>query len=485
MSPDHVATHRLQLDPVVHPSLDDPVVTPLSEVLGGPPGIRSAGHPFWRPVRVLLVLTALTFSLCLVNQTSCYRSYWQDTALRYSHMCYSDLPYLYTARGFAERVWPYTDDPVLTARYPGMEYPVGISYFAYGSAWVTQVLSGSPDLDRRAQLAPDSMWGDREVIGEVRAFVAVSAVFLGLCALLATYFLAGVNPRRPWDAAGFALAPVLALSGVVNWDLTAVVLVAAALWAWSRDRPVLTGALIGLGTATKLYPLFLLGGVLVICVKERRWRELGYAFAAAAGSWLLVNAPAYLHGPERWRLFWQFNSERGADLGSLWFLWGQTRDTVFDTGTINTVSWIFFICWCLAVAVVGWSSPATPRLAQLGFLILAGFLIVNKVYSPQYVLWLLPLAALARPRWRDLLIWQAGEVFYFCCIWWYLGGHLEPAGGGTPGFYWLAIIVRIVAQLYLCGVIVRDLLRPRHDPVLDLAASAYPPLRPAHAETSR
>ena len=65
---------------------------------------------------------------------------------------------------------------------------------------------------------------------------------------------------------------------------------------------------------------------------------------------------------------------------------------------------------CLGVLVLGLRARRTPRIAQLAFLIVVGFLLVNKVYSPQYVLWLLPLAVLARPRWRDLLIWQAGEV---------------------------------------------------------------------------
>ncbi len=71
---------------------------------------------------------------------------------------------------------------------------------------------------------------------------------------------------------------------------------------------------------------------------------------------------------------------------------------------------------------------------------MAGFLLVNKVYSPQYVLWLLPLAVLARPRWRDQLIWQAGEVLYFAAVWWYLGGYLAPGGGADAGFYWVAIV---------------------------------------------
>ena len=76
--------------------------------------------------------------------------------------------------------------------------------------------------------------------------------------------------------------------------------------------------------------------------------------------------------------------------------------------------------------MLGLRAPETPRLAQLGFLVVAGFLLVNKVYSPQYVLWLLPLAVLARPRWRDQLIWQAGELLYFAAVWWYLGGYLAP-----------------------------------------------------------
>ena len=76
--------------------------------------------------------------------------------------------------------------------------------------------------------------------------------------------------------------------------------------------------------------------------------------------------------------------------------------------------------------MLGFRAPSTPRLAQLGFLVVAGFLLVNKVYSPQYVLWLLPLAVLARPRWRDQLVWQAGEVVYFASVWWYLGGDLAP-----------------------------------------------------------
>jgi uncharacterized membrane protein len=98
------------------------------------------------------------------------------------------------------------------------------------------------------------------------------------------------------------------------------------------------------------------------------------------------------------------------------------------------------------------------------------FLVVNKVYSPQYVLWLLPLAVLARPRWRDLLVWQVGELFYFAAVWWYLGGWLVDGRGSDVPTYELAIVVRVLAELYLAAMIVRDLWRPEHDPVRQVGA---------------
>jgi hypothetical protein len=50
-------------------------------------------------------------------------------------------------------------------------------------------------------------------------------------------------------------------------------------------------------------------------------------------------------------------------------------------------------------------------------------------------------------------------------VWWYLGGYLAPAGEGDPGTYWIAILLRMAAELYLVAFVVRDVLAPEHDPV--------------------
>jgi uncharacterized membrane protein len=303
------------------------------------------------------------------------------------------------------------------------------------------------------------------VVAETGLYFKVTAVLLAPFALLTAWFLAGVHRRRPWDAMLYAASPALALAGLINWDLLAVAAVAGALWAWSRNRPVLCGVLIGLGTATKLYPLFLLGALLVVCIRRRRLPAFAAATAAGAVTWLMVNAPVMAYGFEQWKVFWTFNDNRGADLGSLWLVWQQRGHTV-TPGLINAVSLWFFAAVCVGTLVLGLRSRRTPRIPQLAYLVVAGFLVVNKVYSPQYVLWLLPLVVLARPRWRDVLIWTAGEVFYFGAVWLYLGGWTASATAGLPDrFYWCAIVVRVLVEVYFAVMVVRDILQPWRDPV--------------------
>jgi uncharacterized membrane protein len=451
--------------PVVRPTSDDPVVAGLSRGIGGPSGDHAWRHAWWTPVRVILAMTAVCFALGLVQKAPCYSAQWTNTQSRYSEMCYSDLPYLYVGRGFAELDWPYSDSIQVRDRYDVMEYPVGIAYYAFGAAYVTHWLSGSPDVAPRGAMSQGQMYADHDILRESLLFTAVSAVGFAVCALLAAWLLTGVHRRRPWDAALFAASPLLLFDGLINWDLLAVACVAGALWAHSRGRPGLTGVMIGLGTALKLYPLFLLGGLVVIWGRQRRWGDLTTATVSGLVTWALVNAPAYLSGRHEWGVFWVFNRYRGADLGSVWLIAQQMFDTTYAPHTINVVSGVFFALWCAGVAVLGFRAPQTPRLAQLGFLLVTGFLLVNKVYSPQYALWLLPLAVLARPRLRDQIIWQAGEIYYFASVWWYLGGYLAPAGGGDVGFYWLAVGVRVAAELYLAAMVARDVLLPEYDVV--------------------
>jgi len=446
--------------PLVAPSRHDLLVRSTAAMLSGPLGRHAeAGRSWWTPVRVLLVVTTLTFLVGMAQKAPCELEEWPGDGTQFTHLCYSDIGYLYAGRGFAEGVIPYVDND---DRYTYLEYPVLTGAFAYGAALVTHALVDQPDVSDRPV---DQIGGLPAVRYGSAVYFAVTVVGLFVCALLAIWALAGVHRRRPWDAMFVAASPALALTGTINWDLLPMALICAALLAWSRSRPGLAGVLIGLGTAAKLYPLFLLGALLVVCIRARRLSAFAAASTGAAVSWVVVNLPVYLASPEGWKTFWTFNAERGGEFGSFWYVLSLAGHPV-EPSTINRLSLLGFGLACVGVAALALLAERRPRVPQLVFLVVAAFLLVNKVYSPQYVLWLLPLAALARPRWIDQAIWQSAEVFYWMMIWLHIATALAPGAENQPDrVYWLATGVRIAATLWLMGLVVRDILRPWHDPV--------------------
>ena len=425
------------------PTRDDDVVRLGSEVIGGPLGrhARTDSHRWWTPMRVMLVMVFVVSGLGIVSKEHCRADGWTAPG-QYTHGCYSDIPPLYFDRGLADGDVPYIGQ----APDKQVEYPVLTGL----AMWVT------------AKFVPS---GD-DAVNRARWYFDINAIALALCAAVAVAATVLTNRRRPWDAALFAAAPMLALTATINWDLYAVALLSLALLAWSRERSLAAGVLIGLGAAAKLYPLFVLGPLLVLCLRAGKMRAFYVALTGAVVAWLAVNLPVILADFNGWAHFYVLSRERGAGFSSIWFVLSQQGHGIPDAH-LNIVAGGLFLLACAAIAWLAWRAPRRPRLPQLALLVVAAFLLTNKVYSPQYVLWLIPLAALARPRWRDLLIWQAGEAIHFVGIWMLIAGY--PPGDpnralGNDG-YDVTVLAHIAGTLWLVAMVVRDILRPEHDPV--------------------
>jgi uncharacterized membrane protein len=120
----------------------------------------------------------------------------------------------------------------------------------------------------------------------------------------------------------------------------------------------------------------------------------------------------------------------------------------------------------LAIAAVGWlalTAPERPRLAQLAFLTIAAFLLTTKVWSPQYSVWLIPLLALSRPRWRLALIWQVSEIaVWIATLLWLLGNSNTSKALSYEGLTWV-LLIRDALLLLLVGLVVYEIRRPEHD----------------------
>ena len=432
-------------DDFVLPTRDDPIVAGASTVIGGPIGRRAVHRrSWWTPLRIVLLLSILASALGAAIDSPCSTKAWGNGYETFSRGCYSDIVHLYWSRGIDEGVLPYVEDPATTGDGE-IEYPVLTGAVMYAL--------GVPISDN---WAPDT---------RARAYYAINATLIALLLAVTVWATALTVRRRPWDAAMVAVAPGMILASTINWDLWAVAATAAAFLAWSRRYPVMAGLLLGLGASFKFYPILLLGPLFVLCLRAGRLRYWFLTLGGAALMWLAANVPIMLARFEGWARFYKFSTERGADFGSPWLVLRDAFDVNPSIGQLNLWASGVFVVLCAGIGVLILVAPRRPRFHQVAFLTIAAFVVTNKVYSPQFVVWLIPLAVLARPRWRDFLWWQAAEVIYFFAVWWYIIWQVKPEQGLPDTFYWAAIAVHVAATLAFAGLVVRDIMRPEHDPV--------------------
>ncbi|MGF1664585.1 MAG: glycosyltransferase family 87 protein [Kineosporiaceae bacterium] len=402
------------------------------------------------PLAGVLALAMVTLAIGFAHKRPCHDGVPVEGE-PWAHACYSDILPLYGGRGLADGLWPYLQ--------ADLEYPV-----------LTGALMAAVGL-------PVNALGGRGLLGgadEGLVFFWATAAVLVVLALVTVAAVALMRRDRPGDAVLLALAPGLAIGAGINWDLLAVALTTLALLAWQRRSPVAAGVLLGLAAAAKFYPLLVLGPLVLLCLRAGTpagRRAAGVVTGSAAAAWATVNLPVALAAPQGWARFYRFSSERGADWGSLWFVgdnlplgWtplGPAFDRlVGDVGLLNAAAQASFLACCAGIAALIWFAPTTPRLASVAFLVVAAFLLTNKVWSPQFVLWLLPLAVLARPRWQWFLVWQAVEVAYAVSV---FRVFLDEAGSGPALVQ--AALGRWLAVAVLAGLVVAEALRPGLDVV--------------------
>ena len=375
---------------------------------------------------------------------------WNSYTGQFRDACYTDIyPLYYTEQLSAGKV-PYYGHPV--------EYPVLMGWMMEAAAWAVRSVADG--------------------YSRGRDFYYVSVLLLAVC-LLAGVLATAATAHREGGGAGWkaalllALSPGLILAAYINWDLFAMALTAGGMAAWAARRPWLAGALLGLAVATKFYPLLLFAALFLLCLRAGKLLEFAEALVGGVLAWLVINLPVALTATSGWAEFYAFSRSRGADWGSVWYLFEHYNVPAVGTsslGRLNLITSGSFAVACVLIAVLALAAPRRPRLPQLGFLLLASFLILNKVWSPQYVIWLLPLAVLARPRIWAYVLWQVAEVAYFIGIWGYFVYlYSKPGEGGyegiTTGWYFVILAARLLAVALLASTVVVDILQPTRDRV--------------------
>ncbi|MCZ2401715.1 DUF2029 domain-containing protein [Paenarthrobacter sp. Z7-10] len=433
---------------IVSPSRGDSLLRRMTEVVGGPLGRRTAPGivepAFFTVERVLTVLVIVSGLLALLFKFHCRQVGW-STPDQYSTTCWSELPNAFKAKGLAGS-FPYFS--------PGstFNYPVLIGAAAGITAWLT----GPAGHGMPRQLA----------FFDLNAGLIIG---MWLAAVVATSRSAR---RRPWDAAILALSPVLLFTALTSWDMWAVALVAVGMLLFARRRTFSAGAVLGLASCAQPYAMLILLAVLLLSLRTGRWLPFLETAAAAAAAALALTLPILVLNPASWLAYF---TDRMADAATPSSLYGAYNLVAQRLGheslTIsgaNSVEIVFGVLILLATAWLVLAAPRRPRMAQLAFLLVAGYSLVDKHAVPQHVVWLIPLLALARPKWRTALLWQCFQILQFLAWQLFLGRELGDGNAQHSidmPYFVLAAALGGIATLVVMALVIRDIVHPAYDVV--------------------
>lgn len=389
-----------------------------------------------------VVATAFALGAGFTIKDRCTTHAWDG--FQYRSSCYNDIFALYSFRGLHEEPFPYVHGDGKLSDNDGqseagdLEYPVGTGY-----------LVGVVAL----------------VVDNGQAFFRTTAIILAALALAGAALLVRMAHDRR-RVLFFALGPSLVLYAFHNWDLLAVALLCAGLFAFRRGSDGWTGVFIGLGAASKVFPGLILPALVLSRVKDVGagpwrarvpWKMIGWA----AISFVAVNLPILLIAPKGWALPWVFQSTRFPNFETWGYMLYRHGATVWPTGFwsetypafTSYASAAMFAAGATLLLLREWrhEGPSRPYATSMQLMML--FLLTAKVYSPQFALWVLPFFVLVEISWigygwfavTDAAVWFAISKFFIA---YQIGG-----GSGDPELvvleFWVYVRYAVLAGLIL------------------------------------
>jgi uncharacterized membrane protein len=330
--------------------------------------------------------------------------------------------------------------------------------------------------------------GYRNVFDGSMLFCALAALGAMLVCLRA---LGRRGPPLVAALAFAALAPLL-LGSVVRtrFDYLPAALTVAALAALLLGRDRIGAGLLGLGAAAKVFPL-----VLIPIAVAYTWRRHGRpeairCAAISAGTLLLVVLPFFVLSPGGvWKTV-TLHATRGLQVESLGAavllaahqLTGIGLHTVSNSGSQNLsgtgadVLAVVTMLLQLAVVVALWVSfargPADrERLVRYFAATVCAFIVLGKVLSPQFLIWLIPLVPLVAGR-RGLIATSLLGLALVLTQVWFPTRYWALVNDYATTASWL-VFTRDLVLLAIIAVLVL--------PVRELALRRAPAAEPAKA----
>lgn len=455
-----------------------PSLTELAEA-GEAPTDGWAGLRRWlaSPATLGAALFAAAVGLLLAYfmKEPCAVHGWADN-FQYRHLCYNDIQPLFHVRGIDRNLIPYKDIQV--------EYPVLIGSFMWLAGRVLAVA---------VHLGLASDYNDPQ-------YLQVSVLMLAPFSVAVTLLL-----RRRVTAGRLLLwavgTPTIAYS-FLNWDLLAAAALVWGLveieqrhWGWA-------GIALSLGASAKLYPAFVIPAAFLLALSLRDTRGAKKLVAGFVGAAALVNVPWMVAAWARWMGIWKFHGTRYPDFGTMWYWiaqWGSHHHpsgwwytSVGGYGSfVGNAGFVVFGLVSLGVLWVGWRRRHEGQgypVAGVSLSLIAAFLVISKVHSPQYALWVTPLLVLVDIPWWQIAGYLVSDMVLFISgFYWFTEFNTPSPPGWEHLFVWA-----VFARALFLGIITVTAARrgrrrfpagfPAGLPVAELVPPVVPAEVPAGTE---
>ncbi len=366
--------------------------------------------------RVIVAIALLSALLSFFKFNNCSSDNWATPDV-YIKMCYSDITALYGARDIDKKVWPYQSSE------NAIEYPVITGLVI----WITSL-----------------------PVDNYQSLFYLNIFLLSLLFIAVAFLIYRIKAEF---APLFLFAPAVIASLYINWDMWAVLGAILAIYFFKERNFDYSALALGVAIATKFFPIILLIPIALYFFNHKKLKELVRFKLIVLFTWLAINLPVALTSPG-WSRFYEMNLERLNDLGSIWFAL-ELLGVNIATPTIMVIGLILL----LALIYFARTLRNFEQFITASFLLVALFVTISKVYSPQYVLWLTPIAVIAMTQMNQrsaFWIWQGGEAIYHFAIWQYLALAAGAKYGISEDFYALAILIRVATLAWFARALIHS-----------------------------
>ena len=166
--------------------------------------------------------------------------------------------------------------------------------------------------------------------------------------------------------------------------------------------------------------------------------------------------PAYAVAPQSFRYFLRFHADRTPSRGSILFFLSRDLDMkpwlsrAADARLSNLVGTLALVV--ALVLLVAWTARGRVGAIAACALATIAFMVTNKIYSPQYDLWLVPFLVMLPVRTKLVLHFYVSSTAV-----WLLTAVTPNLLPGVSGFYLVGIAV--VYRLAVLALLARDFWR--------------------------